>query len=666
MQWIKNKLVYFLWMIPAGLGWLWLAYKAYHEIRVVRIESGSLKYELVFLAILALASLIYAWLMLRILDFPWLRPLERSQSRFGWPGYWTGVVALVICVTYFISYTEYGTVSQRPLIRLVLFLGSVFLSACLLPHQPGEPIPWPAYIGSIALFGSLLSFGWALQEAKNYPFQLYWSEGNRFWDYSLLYGRRLYIYPPDQPLYALIDRGRQSLWGLPFLFTNPTIQQVRLWSILVFTVPYMLLGWFVFRPVKGQLPAWLLLGLWSFLFLDQGPIYTPLVLSVVLVMGGRRLPFWVNIILVFIAGYYAQVSRYTWMFAPAMYAGIAAFVSSACGNTRSSRRRWLEAVALAGSGLLGGFAFPRMLPWLVKIINSLSGGEPAVVNPGITNLVTRQPLLWDRLLPNPTYPLGILPALLLAAGPLLAIVLYWFWRKSSPYDLWQKLAVSGVLAVFFAVGLVASVKIGGGNNLHNMDMFLIALVVLAGLAWETGASSWLKLDGHRPVWVLACMAFLVLYPTYQVMQEITPRQVPGQKTVDEALGSLRLKVTEAQKCGDVLFIDNRQLLTFGNLTGIRLVPEYEKKLMMDKAMADESAYFTAFYKDLEASRFAMIISEPLHTGYQGSVFQFGNENDAWVKWVSRPVLKYYSQYETIEDVGIQMLVPRNQTCEFLP
>ncbi len=664
--WIKGKSPIIIRILPVCAGWCYLAFITCRDIRQVRIETGSLKYELVLYALLALVSLGFGWVMLRVVDFPWLRSIERLQSRLGWKLYWAGVGLLTAAVTCFSSYSEYGPVSQRPIIRLVLFLGIVLGVACLLPRRTGESFHWLAYLGAIAVAGSLLSFGWALQEAIDYPFQLYWSEGNRFWDYSLLYARRLYLYPVGQPIHALIDRGRQSLWGLPFLFLNPTIQQIRLWSVLVFSVPYMLLGWFVFRPVKGQLFPWFILGLWSYLFLNQGPIYTPLVLSVILVIGGRRLPLWLNLVLVAMAGYYAQVSRYTWMFAPAIYAGVVAFVEIDPKNTADPKRRWLRSFLLGGAGLLGGFAFPRMLPWLLDLLERINGGQPAMVTSGIVGLVTRQPLLWERLLPNPTYPMGLLPALILAAGPLLAMVLYWFWRKSSPFDLWQKLVITGGLAVFLGVGLVASVKIGGGNNLHNLDMFLLGLLVLAGLAWETGAYHWLEPNGKRPVWILACMAFLVLYPVYGVVQTVTPRQVPDKIIVDEALDSLRVKVLAAQRCGEVLFIDNRQLLTFGDIKGVHLVPEYEKKLMMDQATADDAAYFEAFYADLRDKRFAMIITEPLRSNFQGTEYQFGNENDAWIKWVSKPVLSYYERYETIPEVGIQMLVPRGQRCEFLP
>ena len=36
-----------------------------------------------------------------------------------------------------------------------------------------------------------------------------------------------------------------------------------------------------------------------------------------------------------------------------------------------------------------------------------------------------------------------------------------------------------ILLIFFAGGIVVSVKIGGGSNLHNMDAFLVFLLVAA-------------------------------------------------------------------------------------------------------------------------------------------------------------------------------------------
>ena len=51
----------------------------------------------------------------------------------------------------------------------------------------------------------------------------------------------------------------------------------------------------------------------------------------------------------------------------------------------------------------------------------------------------------------------------------------------------QRPAGSGMVIpslAFLAVGLIASAKIGGGSNLHNIDMFWITLALIAAWAWK--------------------------------------------------------------------------------------------------------------------------------------------------------------------------------------
>jgi len=105
-------------------------------------------------------------------------------------------------------------------------------------------------------------------------------------------------------------------------------------------------------------------------------------------------------------------------------------------------------------------------------------------------------------------------------------------------------------------------------------------------------------------------------------------------------------------------LDQRQLLTFGYVKDVKLVPDYEKKLLMNEAMGDNAGYFASFYADLESQRFSLIVSEPLRAPVKDSNFEFGEENNAWVKWVVEPVLCYYEEIETFRNVQIQLLVPK--------
>lgn len=111
-------------------------------------------------------------------------------------------------------------------------------------------------------------------------------------------------------------------------------------------------------------------------------------------------------------------------------------------------------------------------------------------------------------------------------------------------------------------------------------------------------------------------------------------------------------------------MDQRQLLTFGYVKAIAFVPEYEKKYMMDQAMAGNGEYFLPYYQDLARKRFALIVTEPLKVNLKENGV-FSEENDAWVVWVSAPTLCFYEPIMTDKSVGVQMLVPRqNPTgCE---
>ena len=175
--------------------------------------------------------------------------------------------------------------------------------------------------------------------------------------------------------------------------------------------------------------------------------------------------------------------------------------------------------------------------------------------------------------------------------------------------------------------------------------------------------------------VFLLLSMMVLYPVSQIILSMSSRIYPSRETVEAGLASIRAYTSAAQPCGEILFIDQRQLLTFGYVPGIALVPEYEKKLMMDKAMAEDAAYFEPFYQDLADRRFALIIVEPLRTEYQGNDYEFGNENDAWVKWVSRPILRNYHEVDTHLSLGFQVLAPTPgetsgadspQSCQGIP
>lgn len=623
---------------------------------------------------------------------------------------WVIWLAVFIAPVLVFQFTVWGVVLQKYYIRIIVWIMVVCLLA-ILASNDGRLAGWRHFLSMVILTSSLFSVVASLKLVNDFPFSQGWSEGNRLWDYSVLFGRNRYMVLQGKDIPVLLDFGRQFIGGIPFLIPGITIRIVRFWVGLTQIIPYILLGFALFRNFARDKTTWLLLTLWTFLFLKQGPIHPPLVICAALVALAWRAPLWYAIPLVVGAGYFAQASRFTWIFAPGMWILMLEIASASYLDRKSAAPVLKRAILLAVLGIFGGAFLPNIMtrsqnfiqPMDNSPIVSTVAATPAVPVPeevfmapapdastkspyppfinNVVNILTVQPLLWYRLLPNSTYGNGILFALLLAAGPLVVILLSLIVNKIWKINPIQKLSLLLPLIAFLLVGLVASTKIGGGGDLHNMDMFLIGLLFTGAIAWDSGAGEWLLNGSVVPDLIKGVIVFSLVNSAVGSLQEIrsvefsqdipwiktltdAPNEkalemLPPQQEVDSALQIIQEQANAASIQGEVLFMDQRQLLTFGYISGIVLVPEYEKKNLMNEALSENSIYFEPFYSDLAAHRFSLIVSEPLRTPIKDSSFQFGEENNAWVKWVSNPVLCYYEEKDTLKEVGVQLLVPKS-------
>ena len=640
-------------MLVAGLTWgvyrdmdAWFRPQLAHATRISFGVLAAILFE-GFVSILVLIAL---WRPM------WLRPMRRVRGRLGRLR-WLLLVLFAIGGGLLFRFEE-SQMFDRTFARFSLVLFFLGGASWLATDEEDCNWSWKGALTGGLFFATVFMYAVRLLKVSNHPFSLFWSEGNRIWDYSIPFGRRLYNYPAGEEIFSLTDIGRRSLWGIPYLLPGVQIWMVRFWDVLMFTVPYALLGWAVFSEER-QNNRWLflMLGLWTMLFLNQGPIYSPLVLAAIVVVIARKSPYWLNVVLVLAASYYARSSRYTWMFAPGIWAAMLAFMDQDWLVTRNMVKNWLQPILLGVAGIVGGYLLPELVIKITGVGNSQAGLFTAT---GMQETTSRQPLLWNRLLPNATYAPGILLGLILAVVPLVIFLIPQRGDRKWKLHFWQKLAGAVFMSAFLGVGVVISTKIGGGSNLHNLDMFLIGLVLLTGLVWKNGGRSLLLKMKENPVWMNIVLLALVLLPAAKVIREPGYSHLPPSDLVEEALTVTQAAVAEARKEGDVLFMDQRQLLTFGYIGDVPLVVDYEKKQLMNEAMAENENYFAEYYKDLAAHRFALIVSEPLRAEFQGAEFDFGNENDAWVKWVSIPMLCYYEPIATYHEIGLELLVPRDE------
>ena len=237
-------------------------------------------------------------------------------------------------------------------------------------------VSWYTLLAALLLTSSAFSIAFAFINVSDYPFSIGWSEGNRMWDYSLLFGRYLYDYPLDKDVFATTDAGRQLVGGLPFIIPGVTIVVERFWTALTTVLPYLLLGLAAFRFTAKDKKLWILLGLWSFIFLKQGPIHPPLVLCAFAVALLWRRPLWISIPLILVTSYLAEESRYTWMFAPGLWLVMLEFSGTRLLDGRLRAATWWRAIALGLAGALGGFYGGALLQWIRISAGGLSAGVP--------------------------------------------------------------------------------------------------------------------------------------------------------------------------------------------------------------------------------------------------------------------------------------------------
>ncbi len=603
---------------------------------------------------------------------------------------WLVAVLVLIFPIYFLQYTLGGVIFLGAYMRPAIWVLTALLFGAIITK--GEALlGWAQFLVAFLLTSSAFILAVEFIEVTSYPFSLGWSEGNRLWDYSILFGRELYLYPEDKNIPVLLDIGRQLVGGLPFLIPGVTIGVERFWVALTFVLPYILLGLAAFRASIKDKATWLLGTLWVFMFLKQGPIHPPLVLSAAATFLAWRMSLWAAIPLIVGAGYFAETSRTTWMFAPAIWIVMLEFIGASFADKKSAKTIWARSIILGAVGIFGGFLLPQ---YILPLFNTIQAASPIVQSEAaasagslslfeiMSSIISRQPLLWYRLLPNSTYKNGILISLLIAISPLVIILAYLLAKKIWQVTRLQKLAMLLPLLVFLVIGLIASAKIGGGGDLHNLDMFLISLVLLGMLAWHNGGRDWMiKNSDAIPYALKITLVLFFTLPALSALREMYPYDMgeeiprisiltgtrdpkmfdmrPTHETVNIALETIRGEVALAKRKGDVLFIDQRQLLTFGYVTDLPLIPEYEKKVLMNEGMSSNSAYFANFYQDLAARRFALIVSEPLRIPDEDTARQFGEENNAWVKYVSIPVLCYYEERTTLKEAGVQLLVPKD-------
>ncbi|PKO04786.1 MAG: hypothetical protein CVU41_15615 [Chloroflexi bacterium HGW-Chloroflexi-3] len=556
---------------------------------------------------------------------------------------------LLVCIPSFLTFLYPTQIVFHESGKLLLLLWVSGLGVWLLQNSKRKRLASLNFLLLLLVGGVLYKIGTFVPDVQSAPFSLGWSEGSRYFDASLFSSST--IYGDSFPL-PVLHPSRYLLQSIPFLLGSQSIVIHRFWQVMLWLV---LVGLGSYSLVKRINPAnkfiaWVL-GLWLFLFFFQGAVYYHLMVCVILVLIGYNLKRpWQTMAFVLIASIWAGLSRVNWVPVPALLA-----VTLYLLETPAKSTHWLKYLKNPLLWCLVGGISALVTN---RIYAFLSGNTVEQFSSSFTSY-----MIWSRLLPNTTYKPGIILGSLIVFLPLALLMIQQIVNNGlHRYYHWiRTLGLLGILAVFGLGGVIVSVKIGGGGDLHNLDAFLVfwvlitSMIVIDRYAFELDQPS---VQSKMNYGLLLLVVVVPVILTFQKNTTWTFQDVSSQKNDVAHLQLAVDLITEDN--GDVLFITERQLLTFGDIQDVELVPDYEKVFLMEMVMSNNTPYLDDFHQKLAAQEFSAIVLDSISTITQNEKDSFWVENNLWVDKVVYPVLDYYEPVFVFQNNNINLLIPKGQ------
>lgn len=456
------------------------------------------------------------------------------------------IFMLAVLASSFLLLGPYGDDFKRDIVRFGLFW-MVALAGAFSLRAAGSDKPWSILLITSGLLGAVLYRGAAfLPEVSDYPFSIGWSETSRYFYASLFFSKRIYGFsvPP-----SVLHPTRYLMQGIAFLIPNAPLWFHRLWQVFLWWSTTFLSAFTLARKLKfnDRLRAFAFMA-WAGLYLLIGPVYYHLQVVFILVLATFSIERpWRSLIGVLLASIWAGISRVNWIPMPAMLAISLYMLEKPVGDKPLWRYLTYPTIlAIAGVGL----AFGTQATYA-----NFSGNPPSQFASSFSS-----DLLWYRLLPNATYPQGVILASLLLALPVL-IVAYLAFKQQHLRMHWARgLSLAGMLTILYTGGLLVSTKIGGGNNLHNLDAFYSLLLVISTYAYFARIQSETpsKSEPSRLSWKLPITYVLLIsifIPIYHGVTFGGPLKLPENVEIPENIERItRLALDASQNGGEVLFI----------------------------------------------------------------------------------------------------------------
>ena len=531
--------------------------------------------------------------------------------------------------------------------KLMILLWTSGIGVWLLQYSNRKRKASLNFLLLLVIGGVIYKFGSFIPELQSTPFSLGWSEGSRYYNASLFFSSS--IYGEIVPL-PILHPSRYLLQAIPFLFGSQSILIHRIWQVILWLA---LVGLGSFSLAKRVNPpnkfiSWIL-GLWVFLFFFQGAVYYHLMVCVILVLlGYNRQEPWRTTLFVVIASVWAGISRVNWLPVPALLA-----VTLYLLETPVKNQIWLKYLKFPiiwfVTGGLTAFVTNRVYAFL-------SGNELELFASSFSSY-----MIWSRLLPNATYQPGIILGSLIVFLPLAILSIQQIvnigWRR---YYHWiRSLGLIGILVVFGLGGVIVSVKIGGGGDLHNLDAFFVFWVLINTFIVM---NRYVFEDNQKPGQSRLNYGLLVLVITVPVILAFQKNTTwTFQGVVQQKNDVLHIQQTLdsiTNNSNNVLFITERQLLTFGIIQESLLFPEYEKVFLMEMVMSNNQSYLDFFHNKLANQEYQAIVVDSISAVIKNQQDPFWIEHNLWVDKVVYPILNNYEMVFSCQNGTINIMVPK--------
>ena len=493
-----------------------------------------------------------------------------------------------------------------------------------------------------------------------YPFSLGWSEASRYYYASLFFSEKIY---GQNTAPSTLHPTRYLLQSVPFIIKGLPLWFHRFWQVLLWLGGLFGTAFLLARRLKISQRFWYwIFSIWVFLFLWQGPVYYHLLVIVMIVVWGfDRQSSLRTLLIVTIASVWAGMSRVNWFPVPGMLAATLYFLEQPFGSGPKHNHRNI-------SRFLSFEPFGRYLLqpviWIVYGFFVAVGSQSLYILWSGNDLEQftssfSSALLWYRLLPNSTYSLGILSAVILISLPIVILIYYCYRKRSVDLHPLGFLGICANLGVLLIGGVIVSVKIGGGSNLHNLDAYITMLLIIGSYFYFHRIPMGAPIQAHKPLFPAELNLFLVAIPMLFSLKSSSHIVQYDPKSTADSIIEIQQNIESAlNDGGEILFLSERHLLTFENITGVALVPEYEKVFLMEMVMAGNERYLSAFQDDIRSQRFDLIITEPLFENYKERGESWAEENNVWVNAVSVPILCHYQRQATFPEYSVHIYAPR--------